>query len=89
MGKFDLFNKFTMPVLIIGENREIVYTNNAFKRIFKDYGNIKKFSHKLDCDFVPLETDSASVYSPIFQALNSNEDFTAYVKYQTLSNEYL
>ena len=89
MGKFDLFNKFTMPVLIIGENRETVYTNNAFKRIFRDYENIKKFSHKLDCDFVALETNSTSVYSPIFQAFNSKEDFAAQVKYQTLANEYL
>ena len=89
MGKFDLFNKFTTPVLIIGENKETVFTNNVFKRIFKDYENVRKFSHKLDCDFVALEADSTAVYSPLFQAFSSNEDVTAHVKYQTSSNEYL
>ncbi len=89
MGKFDLFNKFVMPVLIIGENRETVFTNNVFKRIFKDYENVRKFSHKLDCDFVALEADSTAVYSPLFQAFSSNEDVTAQVKYQTSANEYL
>ena len=61
MGKFDLFNKFITPVLIIGENKETVFTNNVFKRIFKDYENVRKFSHKLDCDFVALEADSTAV----------------------------
>ena len=44
---FDLFNKFTTPVVIIGENKETVFTNNTFKRIFRDFDNIKKFSHRL------------------------------------------
>ena len=89
MGKFDLFNKFITPVLIIGENKETVFTNNVFKRIFKDYENVRKFSHKLDCDFVALEADSTAVYSPLFQAFSSNEDVSAHVKYQTSNNEYL
>lgn len=89
MGKFDLFNKFTTPVVIIGENKETVFTNNTFKRIFRDFDNIKKFSHKLDYDAVALEIDSTSVFSPIFQAYNSKEDFVTHVKYQTTTNEYL
>ena len=89
MGKFDLFNKFTTPVIVINENRETVFTNNVFKRIFKDFENIKKFSHKLDFDAVALEINSTLVFSPIFQAYNSKEDFTAHVKYQTSANEYL
>lgn len=89
MGKFDLFNKFTTPVIIIGENKETVFTNNLFKRIFKDFDNIKKFSHKLDYDAVALEIDSALVFSPIFQAYNSKEDFTAHVRYLTANNDYL
>ena len=89
MGKFDLFNKFVTPVIVINENRETVFINNVFKRVFKDFDNIKKFSHKLDFDAVPLELDSTSVYSPIFQAYNSKEDFSAHIKYQTASNEYL
>jgi len=87
MGKFDLFNKFNSPVIIIDENRETVFTNNVFKRIFKDYDNIKKFSHKLDYDIYPIESkDILSVHSPILQALNSKEDFSAYVTYQAYIN---
>ena len=89
MGKFDLFNKFTTPVVIIGENKETVFTNNVFKRIFKDFENIKKFSHKLDYDAVALDFDSTLVFSPLFQAFNSKEDFAAHVRYLTSSNEYL
>ena len=89
MGKFDLLNKFISPVVVIGENKETVFTNNAFKRIFKDFENIRKFSHKLDYDAVALEIDSTSVFSPIFQAFNSKEDFAAHVKYLAAPNEYL
>jgi len=89
MGRFDLLNKFVTPVIVINENKETVFINNVFKRVFKDFDNIKKFSHKLDFDAVPLELDSTSVYSPIFQAYNSKEDFSAHIKYQTASNEYL
>ena len=89
MGKFDLFNKFTTPVIVINENKETVFINNVFKRVFKDFDNVKKFSHKLDFDAVALELDTTSVYSPIFQAFNSKEDFAAHIRYQTISNEYL
>ena len=89
MGKFDLFNKFNNAVVVINENKETVFMNNVFKRTFGDYENIKKFSHKLDYNFVPLEMNSTMVFSPIFQAFNSKEDFSAYVRYQTLTNEYL
>ena len=43
MGKFDLFNKFNSAVVVINENRETVFMNNVFKRIFKDYKDIRKF----------------------------------------------
>ena len=89
MGKFDLFNKFSSAVIVIGENKETVFTNNVFKRIFKDFENIKKFSHKLDYEAVALEINTTSVFSPIFQAFMSKEDFAAHVKYQTANNEYL
>ena len=81
MGKFDLFNKFNSAVIIINENKETVFINNVFKRIFKDYENIKKFSHKLDYEVYPLESNNMSVLSPILQAFKSKEDFSAHVKY--------
>ena len=89
MGKFDLLKKFSNAVVVINENKEVVFMNNVFKRVFKDYEDIRKFSHKLDYNFVALEMGSATVFSPIFQAFNSKEDFATFVKYQTSNNEYL
>ena len=89
MGKFDLFNKFNSAVVIIGENKETVFTNNVFKRIFKDYENIKKFSHKLDCNIYPLESNDMTVLSPILQALNSCVDLSAHVIYRSYNNNVL
>ena len=86
MGKFDLFNKFNNAVIIIGENRETVFTNHVFKRIFKDYDNISKFSHKLYYDVWALESNDVKVHSPIIQAMNSNVDFSAHVMYQAYKN---
>ena len=87
MGKFDLFNKFNSAVVIINENRETVFRNNVFKRTFKDYENIRKFSHKLNYEIYPIEScDIMSVHSPIIQALNSKEDISAHVMYQTYEN---
>ena len=87
MGKFDLFNKFNSAVVIINENKETVFRNNVFKRIFKDYENIKKFSHKLNYEIYPIESSNImSVHSPILQALNSKEDISAHVMYQTYEN---
>ena len=87
MGKFDLFNKFNSAVIIINENKETVFRNNVFKRIFKDYENIRKFSHKLNYEIYPLESSNImSVHSPIIQAINSKEDLSAHVMYQTYEN---
>jgi len=89
MGKFDLFNKFNSAVIIIGENKETVFTNNVFKRYFKDFENIKKFSHKLDYKVYPLESSNMDVLSPILQALKSKEDFSAHITYQSYENNPL
>ena len=86
MGKFDLFNKFNNAVVIITEDRETVFRNNVFKRLFPDYENIKKFSHKLYYDICALESNDVTVHSPIIQALKSKEDFSAHVAYQTYNN---
>jgi len=90
MGKFDLFNKFNSAVVVINENRETVFMNNVFKRIFKDYKDIRKFSHKLNYEVYPLESSNImTVHSPILQALNSKEDVSAHVMYQAyVNNEF-
>ncbi len=88
MGKFDLFNKFSSAVVVVDENKNVVFRNNVFMRIFKDFDDIRKFSHKLYYDICALESNDVSVHSPIAQALKTNEDFSAHVMYQTYSNDY-
>ena len=88
MGKFDLFNKFNSAVIILNENKEPIFRNNVFKRIFPDFENIKKFSHKLYYNVCALISNDVMVHSPIIQAYNSKEDFSAHVTYQSASNTY-
>ena len=88
MGKFDLFNKFNSAVIVINDKKEVVFTNNFFKRIFPDFENLQKFSHKFDCSVYPLESANLSDHSPILQALKSKEDFFAHVFYQSVNREY-
>ena len=55
MGKFDIFNKYDSAVIIINEKKEVVFKNNLFKRTFKDFKSLEKFSHKLYCKVYALE----------------------------------
>lgn len=87
MGKFDLFNKFNSAVIVINNNKETVFRNNVFKRVFPDFKNIEKFSHKLNYNVCALISNDVTVHSPITQALNSTQDFSAYITYQTVNNE--
>ena len=88
MGKFDLFNKFNSAVIVLNENKETVFRNNVFKRVFFDFENIKKFSHKLNYEVCALVSNDVTVHSPILQAFKSPQDFSAHVTYQTAGNEY-
>lgn len=88
MGKFDLFNKFNSAVIVLKDNQEVVFKNNVFKRVFTDFENIKKFSHKLNYSVCALVSNDVTVHSPIVQAMNSPEDFSAHVTYQTSDNNY-
>ena len=85
MGKFDIFNKYTSAVIVVNEKKEVVFRNNFFKRIFSDFENLEKFSHKLDCNVYPLDVSSVIV-SPISQAMLSKEDISAHVTYTGVNN---
>lgn len=85
MGKFDIFKKFIHAVIVINDKGEVVFTNNYFKRVFPDYKNLEKFSHKLDCNVYPLDSNNVFVHSPINQALASPEDFSAHVIYRSIN----
>ncbi|MBQ7126912.1 hypothetical protein IJO12_07490 [bacterium] len=88
MGKFDIFNKFTTSVIIINDKKEVVFRNNVFERTFSDFGNLEKFSHKLDYNVYAIESNDVTVHSPIFQALISPEDFSAHIMYHSGSDKY-
>ena len=87
MGKFDLFNKFNSAVIVINSEKETVFRNNVFKRIFPDFNSLEKFSHKLNYNVCALVSNDITVHSPITQAIESREDFSAFISYQTSNND--
>lgn len=88
MGKFDLFNKFFSAVLVVDNQNQVVFKNNVFKRVFYDFENLEKFSHKLNYNVYALNSNDIDVHSPIKQALISEQDFSAHVLYQSSGSEY-
>lgn len=88
MEKFDIFNKFNNPVIVVNNNLELVYKNNVFNRHFYDFTNFKKFLHKINYDICPLDTEDTEILSPIIQAVRSKESFVAHISYQHKQNEF-
>ncbi len=89
MEKFEFFNKFSNPVLIVeNETFDVKYQNNAFKRAFPDFKTLKTFSHKLSCEICLLDTSNWEAHSPILQAIESNESFITHVSYQYQTNKH-
>lgn len=82
MKKFDIFNRFRDAVIIVNNNKEVVYKNNKFKRCFSGVSDVKKFSHNANFDICPLESENIENYSPIYNAILSKEDFSARISYQ-------
>ena len=87
MDKFEFFSKFNDAVIIINDKKEILYRNSAFKRIFKDFLSLEKFSHQLNFDICTLDGDNMEVYSPVYQAISSPQNFFATVSFQDSQKE--
>lgn len=87
MEKFEFFSKFNDAVIIINEKKEVLFKNSAFKRTFKDFVNLDKFSHQLSFDICLLDGDNMETYSPVYQAIKSPENFFACITYQSLQKE--
>lgn len=87
MKKFDIFNQFRDAVIIINKSGDMVYQNYTFKRRFKDFVDLKKFSHNTNFDICPLHSENIENYSPIWHAIHSNENFFACVSYQDSQNK--
>jgi len=82
MHKFEFFKKFRDAVVIVNGKNEVVYKNNTFKRYFEDFSDIKKFSHNMNFDVCPLNSENIEAWSPLHHALCSKEDFAAHVSCQ-------
>ena len=89
MKKFDIFRQFRDAVIILNIKREVVYRNHTFKRWFKDFTNIKKLSHHSSFDICPLNSENIEIYSPIYHAIISKENFFARISYQSELNRIL
>ena len=68
---------------------EVVFRNNVFKRWFKNFSDIKRFSHNMNFDICPLNIENIDIYSPIYHALTSKENFFAYVNFEISHNNIL
>ena len=86
MKKFDFFRQFRDAVIIINKKNEVVFRNHTFRRWFKNFENLKKFSHNTSFDICPLDSENIEVYSPIYHAVISKEDFFARISFQSDSN---
>lgn len=87
MNKYEFFSKFNDAVIIMNEDREVLYKNSAFKRTFSDFVDLRKFSHQLNFDICALDGDNVEMYSPIYQAVMSPQNFFAYVSYLNINKE--
>lgn len=87
MEKFEFFSKFNDAVIIINDKKEVLYKNKIFKRTFKDFVDLHKFSHQLNFDICILDGDNIETYSPIYQAIKSPQNFFACITYQSQQKE--
>lgn len=87
MNKFEFFSKFNDAVIIVGDKKEVLYTNSAFKRAFPDFVDLRKFSHRLNFDICALDGENVEMYSPFYQAITSPQNFYACVNYQNSKKE--
>jgi len=88
MKRFDIFKQFRDAVIIVNYTGDVVYKNNTFNRWFNDFVDLKKFSHNMNFDICPLNSENIENYSPIWHALNSKENFFACVSYQNNQNKF-
>ena len=89
MEKFCFFNKIKEAVIITNQEKEVLFINNTFKRLFDDYKDFKRFSHKLNFDFIPFEAENALDFLPINQLYTTFENFSALVSYQKSNGDLL
>ena len=81
MKKFDFLNQFRDIVFVVNNHFEIVYRNNAFNKVFKNYEKIKKLSHGMNFYICPLNSEIIETYSPLYHAITSPQNFFACISF--------
>lgn len=89
MQNIKFFDNQTTPVLVLDYNKEIVYTNNSFNKVFGNIKNLARFARRFFFDICLLNSENIENHNPIMFALGSKESFFAQTVYQTNKNEYL
>jgi len=89
MQNIKFFDNQTTPVIVLNYNKEIVYTNNSFSKIFGNVKNLERFARRFFFDICLLNSENIENHNPIMFALGSKESFFAQTVYQTNKNEYL
>lgn len=87
MKKFDFFNQYRDPVIIIKNYEEVVFKNNVFCNVFPNFGDIRKFAHKMTFEMCPMDSENIDLFSPVFQAIVSKENFFARTIYTSSNSE--
>jgi len=83
MKKFDFFNQYKDPVIVIRDYEDVVFKNNVFCRVFKQFDTLKKFAHQMNFEMCPMDSENVDLFSPVFQAIVSKENFFANVSYSS------
>jgi signal transduction histidine kinase len=83
MKKFDFFNQYRDPVIVIRDYEQVVFKNNAFCHAFKQFEDIRKFAHQMSFEMCPIDSENVDLYSPVFQAITSKENFFARVSFSS------
>ena len=81
MKNFDFFNQYRDPVIVVRDYENVVFKNNTFCRVFKNFEDIRKFAHQMTFDMCPVDSENVDLFSPIFQAIASKENFFARISY--------
>lgn len=87
MKKFDFFNQYRDPVIVVRDYENVVFKNNTFCRVFKNFEDIRKFAHQMTFEMCPVDSENVDMFSPIFQAIASRENFFARVSYTNSFNK--
>ena len=87
MKKFDFFNQYISPVIVVRDYEKVVFRNNTFCRVFNNFDDIRKFAHRMNFEVCPMDSENVDLCSPIFQAITSKENFFARVYYSSVPGQ--